>query len=158
MLRYVKGNLVDEVTEGIVLHGTNCYGVMGTGIAKQLRDRYPKIFPSYKKLCDIHGAKLLGEIQLIRVSDSLLICNGFTQSRYGRTKTYSSTAAIEQVLNKTAQEMDVYDLSTLHTVKLGCNNGGLDWEEDVQPVFQSFSKKHPHLEIILYEFDYKNTD
>ena len=33
MIEYRKGNLLD-VTSGLIAHGVNCQGVMGSGVAK----------------------------------------------------------------------------------------------------------------------------
>lgn len=35
----------------ILAHQTNCYGVMGAGVALALREAYPEFYPQYKRLC-----------------------------------------------------------------------------------------------------------
>ena len=40
----------------IICHQVNCQGVMGSGIAKQVREKYPNVYNSYKKACDKLGA------------------------------------------------------------------------------------------------------
>ena len=44
MLQHTKGNLIDMAEAGdfdIIVHGCNCLNTMGSGIAKEMRDRYP---------------------------------------------------------------------------------------------------------------------
>lgn len=44
MLKHTKGNLIDLAEQGefdIIVHGCNCQNVMGSGIAKEIRERYP---------------------------------------------------------------------------------------------------------------------
>jgi len=44
MLKHIKGNLIDLADEGefdIIVHGCNCQNTMGSGIAKEIRERYP---------------------------------------------------------------------------------------------------------------------
>ena len=38
MVKYIKGDILN-VTEGIVVQQVNCKGVMGAGLAKQIRDK-----------------------------------------------------------------------------------------------------------------------
>jgi O-acetyl-ADP-ribose deacetylase (regulator of RNase III) len=43
-LKHAKGNLLDMAEAGkfdIVIHGANCFCVMGGGIAREIRERYP---------------------------------------------------------------------------------------------------------------------
>ena len=42
MLIYVKGNLLDKQWD-IFCHQVNCKGVMGSGIAKQIAEKYPEV-------------------------------------------------------------------------------------------------------------------
>lgn len=47
MLRHAKGNLIDMAENGdfdIIVHGCNCQNVMGSGIAKEIRERYPQVY------------------------------------------------------------------------------------------------------------------
>lgn len=44
MLKHAKGNLIDMAEQGlfdIIVHGCNCQNTMGSGIAKEIRARYP---------------------------------------------------------------------------------------------------------------------
>lgn len=45
MLKHVKGNLLDLADNGqfdVIVHGANCFCRMGSGIAKEIRERYPE--------------------------------------------------------------------------------------------------------------------
>lgn len=47
MLKHDKGNIIDMAEEGlfdILVHGCNCQNVMGSGLAKELRARYPIVY------------------------------------------------------------------------------------------------------------------
>ena len=44
MLKHIKGNLINLAEEGefdIIVHGCNCQNTMASGIAKEIRERYP---------------------------------------------------------------------------------------------------------------------
>lgn len=47
MLLHAKGNLIDMAEAGmfdVIVHGCNCQNTMGSGIAKELRARYPGVY------------------------------------------------------------------------------------------------------------------
>ena len=47
MLKHNKGNLIDLAEQGefdVIVHGCNCQNTMGSGIAKELRARYPGVY------------------------------------------------------------------------------------------------------------------
>ena len=47
MLKHAKGNLIDMAEEGlfdVLVHGCNCQNTMGSGIAKEIRERYPEAY------------------------------------------------------------------------------------------------------------------
>lgn len=46
-MKYVEGNLLDLAESGkfdVIVHGCNCLNTMGSGIARQIKERYPKAF------------------------------------------------------------------------------------------------------------------
>lgn len=65
----IDGNLLDADVS-VIAHQTNCYGVMGAGIAKQIRERSPRTFLEYRELCspDIPKEYLLGHAQIVNVA------------------------------------------------------------------------------------------
>lgn len=69
----------------LILHAVNCQGVMGSGVAKTVKDRYPNVFLEYKNKCNNAQttSSLLGEIQKVDISDKQSIVNCFTQDNYG---------------------------------------------------------------------------
>lgn len=47
MLKHTKGNLIDMAEQGlfdVIVHGCNCQNTMGSGIAKEIRERYPEAY------------------------------------------------------------------------------------------------------------------
>ena len=47
-----------------ICHQVNCMGVMGAGIAKQIKAMYPEVYEEYKRVCNEHRrnpAELLGQ-------------------------------------------------------------------------------------------------
>jgi O-acetyl-ADP-ribose deacetylase (regulator of RNase III) len=95
MLKHAKGNLIDMAEQGlfdIIVHGCNCQNTMGSGIAKEIRARYPLAYtadtnfmrqmPSVCKLgmwsnhnTDGHGSVFYGVSPFV-------IVNAYTQVNY----------------------------------------------------------------------------
>ena len=86
MVNYVKGNLLDSNCD-YICHQVNCQGVMGSGIAKQIRERWVWVFNSYRNYCCEHELKnneLLGNIWGVRLKDTdQWVINMFSQDKYG---------------------------------------------------------------------------
>lgn len=51
IIKLVQGNILDA-PENIIVHQVNCKGVMGAGLALQIKSKYPKAFTEYIKLLD----------------------------------------------------------------------------------------------------------
>ena len=67
--------------EQVIGHQTNCQGVMGSGIAKIVKEKFPTCYEEYHSLCNSYENKedLLGKCQLQR----LFHRNGFLSSPRG---------------------------------------------------------------------------
>jgi len=87
MLKVIEKNILD-VEEGIICHQVNCQGAMASGIAKDIRAKWPKVYEAYKYYCDrVNPPKArLGQCQPIFVSDGLKlsVINIYGQLDYGR--------------------------------------------------------------------------
>lgn len=87
MMKTVQGDILKE-TEGIIVHGCNAQGVMGSGIAKQIRNKYPQVFKDYRDhyllMIQTDPENLLGSIVITEINPKLIIVSGITQQFYGR--------------------------------------------------------------------------
>jgi O-acetyl-ADP-ribose deacetylase (regulator of RNase III) len=146
---------VTKVTRGVVAHGCNCQGVMGSGVARAIRDKWPVVFRRYHEF--VRGFKetegetkgMLGIAQTLNVGNefvadinTLFVSNMFTQDKYGADgKVYADPAAIETALDATMAFCRGADLP-LYMPKVGCGLGGLNWESDVQPIVERLHAKY----------------
>ena len=90
------GNLFDGDPEGFVMHGCNAQGVMGSGVARIIKDRY---FQAFKVYAQQHPHYILGEVIPVQVEDDLVIINAITQDFYGTGKVLADYDAIRQAMN-----------------------------------------------------------
>lgn len=88
MIEERVGNVLD-IPFGIVVHGCNSHGVMGSGIAKEVKARFPGAFKVY---ADEYARRVnkgcsgleLGSLTVYAPETELIIVNAVTQQDYGR--------------------------------------------------------------------------
>lgn len=165
MITVIDGDLF-ETDAKFICHQVNCQGKMGSGVALQVKQKYPHVFDEYKKIC---STEMLGKIQEVPVkkeyigyeSGSLLvpykeqwIINMFAQSNYGYDgKIYTSMEALEsclrQIESKICARNNNCNAKVAMPWKIGCCRGGADWDE-VYAMIDSIFKYH---NVELWRFD-----
>lgn len=151
MITYVNKDIT-TVESGLIIQGVNCQGVMGSGVAAAIREKWSEVYTEYCDFCDATtSTKLLGQVNFVRIDFNLYVANCFTQLYYGRDNLrYADPAAIQKCL------IDVYDwcatnkVYDIYTVPIGCGLGGLDWKKDVLPIFDTLEPlKNPAINITV---------
>ncbi len=90
------------VETGIIVHGCNCQGIMGGGIALQVRNRFPIAYNMYREAHRIFGLTL-GEIIPVEVAPKKYIVNAMTQDNCGSDKRYVDYEAIAKCFEKVTE-------------------------------------------------------
>lgn len=130
------GNIFSGLTDAlnapvVVCHQVNCKGVMGAGIAKEIRLYYPEVYKEYRRYCDsITEEKLLGKCLLVKVRENLYVANLFGQKGYGREQRYTDYNAIENAfknLSVMLTEKNLVHAEIRIPYKIGCGLAGGDW-------------------------------
>ena len=126
---YKIGNLLDAQTD-VIAHQVNCQGVMGSGVAKQIKEKWPKVFEEYKKYCyEIWAHQVLSSCLLVSIDNKQYIANLFGQARYGRDgKRYTDYEALYKSLERLVAQMISNDKkSVAFPYKMSSDRGGADW-------------------------------
>lgn len=87
------GDLFANVEHGFIMHGCNAQGVMGSGVAKIIRDKYPIAYEQYH---DQAPNYILGEVIPVVVEPNLVIVNAITQEFFGTDRVHVDYDAVEQ--------------------------------------------------------------
>lgn len=137
----IQGDLM-KAEEDILGHQVNCQGVMGSGIAKILRDTYPNLYPSYKQFCENYAPEeLLGKCQIV-TTDSKYVANIFGQLKYGRQKIrYTDYDALRDSLRILKDYAMKHNLSVALPYNIGCGLANGEWsmvEEILEEVFSDY--------------------
>lgn len=84
-MKTITGDLISLARQGnfnFIVHGCNCFHVMGGGIARQLKDTYPNVFEADKT--SVRGDRgKLGSYTSVCVSGGFTVINAYTQYRFG---------------------------------------------------------------------------
>jgi hypothetical protein len=119
----IIGNILD-VKSGVIAHQVNCKGVMGAGLALQIRKKYPEVYLEYKDCCDTGYARL-GSCLILPV-DGLSIANLFAQNGYGRTGVHTDYMALSNCLSGLNEWANGCDIHIPYGI--GCGLAGGDWD------------------------------
>lgn len=135
MIIWKEGDLFNSTCQTLV-NTVNCVGVMGKGIALEFKKRFPSMFNAYKKICNEH-LLIPGDIWMCRLNEPSLF-GGMKQVMCFATKgDWRNPSRIEYIkrgLVLFVKNYKQYNISSIAFPKLGCNNGGLDWEKQVKPL------------------------
>lgn len=125
MIEYKKGNLLD-VTEGIIVHGANAQGVMGSGVAKAIREKYPECFRRYRSEYERFTLVVGDIVWYWHEDEKLWIANAITQELYGTDRRHVNYWAIANTFKEILRQANVVK-ATVHFPKIGAGLGGGNW-------------------------------
>lgn len=149
-IEYRKGNLLN-VESGIIAHGCNAQGVMGSGVAKGIREKFPTAYKHYKYKYDEHGYGLhLGDVHVIPITEKhLYVANMITQEVYGTSgNRYVSYDAVDECFdNLFARNRYKYPVNI---PKIGAGLGGGDWSV-IESIIEANMQKHKDQVVICWE-------
>jgi O-acetyl-ADP-ribose deacetylase (regulator of RNase III) len=143
MVTFHNGNILDSGAD-IICHQVNCQGAMNSGVAKAIRQKWPKVYTEYKAKCDYEEATvndlygqyenpidwsecLLGDIQVVIVEENKAVINMFAQQYYGYDqKRYTSYDAFWYCLGRIKRIINP-EKTIAFPARIGCVRGGANW-------------------------------
>lgn len=146
MIQYIRGNLFTSNAK-VLVNTVNTVGIMGKGIASDFKKYYPQMFEEYKKLCNTNRLNI-GDLHLYKTSNKWIL--NFPTKEHWRSP--SKIEFIEEGLKKLVKDAHELQINDIAMPKLGCGNGGLDWESQVKPLVEKYLKKSP-INVSIYDFD-----
>ena len=127
----IEGNLLDMFDSGyfdVIAHGANCFNIMGAGIAKQIKERYPEAFYA-DMYCHLNDVEKLGNLSCTEEGD---IVNLYTQYHPGKNFSYT---AFRLALRKLKHHYGNHGFA-FGFPQIGCGIGGGNWEK-VKKIIQT---------------------
>lgn len=126
MIEEHVGDLL-AIDRGIIVHGCNARGKMGSGVALGIKHAFPLAYQAYQQQYRQSGLHL-GDISVARVGDQKYVVNAVTQEDYGRDpgRVYVDYEAVRQCFTKVnalAKELGL----PVHFPLIGCGLAHGDW-------------------------------
>ena len=126
MVYFRKGDLLESECD-YICHQVNCMGKMNSGIAKQIREKWPIVFQNYMAKCNfshpsgyVRPEVLLGDIQFVPLYEDYYkdvkrqqVINMFGQYGYGYDgfEAKFDTAIAAYILNATGNSYEYDDIA-----------------------------------------------
>lgn len=153
-IKVIQGDLLDAKTD-IIAHQTNCMGIMGSGVALAIRQKYPKVYNGYRLHCRKcnRGYGLLGTCQLLPTDKVTpkFVANLFGQFEIGHGATDYKALKAAMLELRDFMQMRGYS-SVAMPYGIGCGLGGGDWDTVlgiIEEIFGSF----PDITVELWKLD-----
>ncbi len=143
MVKILEGNLFDTKAN-IICHQCNCQGVMGSGVAAEVKRRCPEVYEIYHKDYD-EGKLILGYVSYAKTKDGQIIANLCGQDKYGYDgKQYTHYDKLQECFDnvvKFAKEKFDQRPIIAFPYLMSCHRGGGDWKvvyKMIEDTFKDF--------------------
>jgi O-acetyl-ADP-ribose deacetylase (regulator of RNase III) len=147
MINYMVGDLL-SAKEDIIVHQVNCQGKMGSGIALQIKNKFPSAYNDYMSLFKPKRSRpeLLGDVRISMIKDEKTckyIAHLFGQEFYGYDgKRYTNYDSLYKGLQYVKDQANQFNKSVAIPYKIGSDRGGADWDivlKMIEKIFDDYS-------------------
>lgn len=139
--REVTGNLFESLDKlDSIAHGVNCKGVMGAGIALEIKNRFRSTYLAYQQQCE--SLSLRPGMAYGYGESNLVVWNLATQYIPG------PDARLRWIAASVAKMLDYEEEMTIGMPRIGCGIGGLQWP-DVRTILKLLGDESSN-ELVVY--------
>jgi O-acetyl-ADP-ribose deacetylase (regulator of RNase III) len=141
-IKYVRGNVFDSQAK-VIFHGANCFCTMNSGLAKEMRERYPEAYRADLQTPKGDLGKLGTTSYTHALKDNRILVNLYTQYRYGLDKCHLDYYALDTSLQALKDRLSIWkilDEEIVASGRIGAGRAGGDWkliEEIIENVFNN---------------------
>lgn len=145
-----RGDLLAANVDALV-NPVNTVGVMGKGLALQVRKAFPDVFEAYRQACKA-GEVVVGRMHIVQRQTAPRVIVNFPTKQHWRQP--SQLAYVRDGLRDLIQQvrglqLDL-QLASIAVPALGCGLGGLTWAE-VKPLIVAAFDEVPEVRAVLFE-------
>ena len=144
--RTVRGDIFHSEAQ-VLVNPVNCAGVMGAGLAKQFRDRYPEMFAQYREDCR-KGLVRTGNVRLYQPGKpgDPIVANLPTKKHW---RNPSRMKYVREGLRDLVLKLRAEGIRTVALPALGAGLGGLDQREVLEAMREILAAPGLEAEIRL---------
>ncbi len=152
MLKTIKGDLT-QIESGALFQMVNCQNAYGRGLSGALSKKWPIIKESYHKFCgDYKPIHLLGNVNVVKITDELYVFNCFGQLEYGNAaktkRQYVDYHALSICLKRAKYTIEHFKMASIYFPALfSCGLAG----GDPQVVHKLIEKYYPTATLVEFE-------
>ena len=152
-IQIIQGDLLEAFDKGevdVIGHVVNCQGVMGSGIARSIRERYSQAHRAYKELhneADV-SYDLLGHCQGVYLSTTRAVYNLHAQYEYGNPTRDLDYGALGKCLYEMAEDILPGDIIGF-PYRMGSDRAKGDWSI-VLEMIEFYFKEH---DVKIYKLE-----
>jgi len=124
-IQYIVGEMfTNENRARAFAHNCNCEGVMNTQLAVQFRNRYPKMYEEYRRMCEAEEYKP-GDVFLWQARDGMWVFNVATME--DRFLKLANRKTLEKAFREMRKQAEENSIESIAMPPLGEGIGGLYW-------------------------------
>jgi O-acetyl-ADP-ribose deacetylase (regulator of RNase III) len=149
LIQFIEGDLIKSNSDALV-NTVNCVGVMGKGIALEFRNEFQENYFEYKKACQLHQVKI-GEMFVVPTNN--FFCSPKYIINFPTKDHWRNPSRLEWIklgLEDLKSTILDYKIQSISMPKLGCTNGGLDWNIVKELIVESLSELET-VDIKIYD-------
>ena len=140
------GDLLAADVDALV-NTVNTVGVMGKGLALQIKQAFPDAFAAYARACEA-GEVRVGRMHVVpRLAPPRFIINFPTKQHWRQS---SQLAYVRDGLRDLIEQLHALGITSVAVPPLGCGLGGLAWS-DVRPLILAAFDEVPAVRVVLFE-------
>ena len=140
-----RGDLLRADVDAVV-NPVNTVGVMGKGLARQVRDAFPDVFAAYAAAC-ARGEVTVGRVHVVvRSTPPRWVLNLPTKTHWRQP---AQLGHVRAGLVDLIAQVRALELGSIAVPALGCGLGGLAWD-DVRPLIVDAFAAVPAVRVVLF--------
>ena len=129
-----------------MVNAANTVGVMGKGLALQVKRAFPDVFAAYARACKA-GEVEVGRMHVVRRATPPRVVINFPTKQHWRQP--SQLAFVRDGLRDLIAHVRALSIASIAVPPLGCGLGGLAWR-DVEPLIVDAFAALPAVEVVLF--------
>lgn len=152
-IKIVEGDLLDSSCN-LILHQVNCQGKMNSGVAKQIRKKWTKVYMKYLNTYNyaVDNRDLMGQVESVCVSDcgEQHVINMYSQFNYGYNgERFTNYEALYKCLEQVGDVARERNLTVALPYHMGCDRGGAQWDI----VYQMIKYTMLDVSVTIYKYN-----
>jgi O-acetyl-ADP-ribose deacetylase (regulator of RNase III) len=145
-IEHAQGDLVAADVDALV-NPVNTVGVMGRGLALQIKNTFPDVFEEYARACRRREVNV-GRVHVVTRTTSPHFVINFPTKAHWRNP--SKLEYIDAGLADLIIRVRELGIRSIAIPPLGCGLGGLDWNEVKRRIIEAF-RTVPDVRVVLFE-------